>query len=385
MLDADIIRPDALAADDRRAWQALRRSTPAFASPLLSPEFAEAVAEVRGDAMVAVLRFDGRPVGFLPHHRRPGAFGRPLGAPFSDVQALIAEPWVDAAEALSVTGLARFSFTGLIDPHRAFDTEDLAERAVASSYAIHLDGTAEAYLEARRAASPKRFKNIRRLDHKLDREVGPVRLIAGDTDRGHFGQLIAWKREQFRRTGLHDVLGSTWTQALMDSLFDRKDGDFRSLMLTLMVGDKVAAVHFGVREGARYHPWLAAVDPALSAWSPGQVFFWRAIEAMPDLALTHYDLSSGHDHYKLPFASDVSEVVSGVWSRGAGLKAQGWSLAERAVGPVRAASLGRVRRRLDNIATTELSLGGRVQGLAYALASQGRRNTDMARHTETGA
>ncbi|MFX8637282.1 hypothetical protein ABTM28_21410, partial [Acinetobacter baumannii] len=76
--------PADLAPADRAAWAALRALAEPFQSPLFSLEFAEAVAEVRADAAVAVLRRDGRTVGFLPHHRRPGGLARPIGAPFAD-------------------------------------------------------------------------------------------------------------------------------------------------------------------------------------------------------------------------------------------------------------------------------------------------------------
>ena len=50
----------------------------------------------------------------------------------------------------------------------------------APAYVIQLDGSAPDYLERIRAASAKRFKNYRRLEGKLDREVGPLSLRAPD-------------------------------------------------------------------------------------------------------------------------------------------------------------------------------------------------------------
>ena len=62
MLRADLLRPDALGALDREAWAALCASSPRFRSPLLRPEFAQAVGAVRPDACVAVLKRRGRTV-----------------------------------------------------------------------------------------------------------------------------------------------------------------------------------------------------------------------------------------------------------------------------------------------------------------------------------
>ena len=206
MVQAEIIRPDALKPEDRAAWLALRASAEAFSSPLLGPDFAEAVGRVRSDAAIAVFRRNGRAVGFLPHHRRPGGLARPIGAPFSDYHALIAEPDLNAEDALRVAGLREYRFAALIDPHGAFAS---AQSRADEGHSIVVEGTGETagadYMEVLRAGSPKRFKNVRRLDHKMDREVGAVSLIAPDQDPTAFETMFAWKREQFARTGLHDV------------------------------------------------------------------------------------------------------------------------------------------------------------------------------------
>ena len=81
MLQADILRPDALDAADLATWRGWTEATPAFGSPLLGPAFARLVGAVREDAHVAVFRDGGRTVGVLAHHRRPGGLARPIGAP----------------------------------------------------------------------------------------------------------------------------------------------------------------------------------------------------------------------------------------------------------------------------------------------------------------
>ena len=92
MVQVDIIRPEALSDAERDAWAAFQQATPAFASPLLSAGFTDLVGAVREDVAVAVARRDGQIVGFLPHHRRPFRFARPVGAPFSDYHAFVSAP-----------------------------------------------------------------------------------------------------------------------------------------------------------------------------------------------------------------------------------------------------------------------------------------------------
>ena len=371
MLNAEIIRPNALTPQDRSVWMALRAATPAFASPLLGPDFAAAVGAVRPDAAVAVFRRNGRAVGFLAHHRRPNGLGRPIGSPFSDYHALIAGPDLKAPEALRLAGLREYRFAALIDPYGAFAD---APTSKDEGHAIVVDpssgGAGVDYLEALRAGSPKRFKNVRRLDHKLEREVGAISLIAPDYDPAAFAAMFAWKREQFARTGLHDVFAPAWTQRLMHALFERREGPLQGLMIVMTVAGKPAVMHFGVREGGRFHPWIASQDPGLAAYSPGQTFLWRAIEAMPSMGLKVYDLAAGHDHYKTPFASDAIPLMDGALRLSPGLEGGAWRLVESALG---VSGAGRLRRRMDQIASVELTLAGRVKGLVHAVAARSRR------------
>ena len=372
MLQADILRPRDLSDADRSAWREFRAATPAFRSPLLSAEFAQAVGDVREDAAVAVYRQGGRTVGFLAHHRRPAGLARPIGAPWFDYHALVSAPDVrlDGIEALKTAGLSAFRFAGLIDPSGTFAAADGDDH---DAYVISLSGSGDDYWEGLRAASPKRFKNMRRLEHKMAREVGESVLTAPETDQAAFDQLLAWKSEQLRRTGLHDVLATPWSRRLMQSLFDTREGDLQGLLITLRVEGRPVAGHFGVRLGDAFHPWIAAYAPELAPYSPGTTFLSEAIRAMPSLGLTSYDLSAGSDHYKRPFASETAPVREGVMrAHGGGLQRSLGRLTG-VLGARPAHTLRRVGRRLDHIAASELSLAGRMQGLATAMAASSRR------------
>ncbi|HWA62671.1 MAG TPA: GNAT family N-acetyltransferase, partial [Caulobacteraceae bacterium] len=302
MLKAQTLHPQELGEAAAARWRELGAATPAFASPLLGPDFAQVIGAHRDDARVTVFERDGQAVGFFPHHRRPGGLARPIGAPLADYHALVTapDPGFTGREALAAAGLSAWRFTGLVDPYGLFAC-DVA--ATADSYVVQLgsDGPA-GYLEAVRAASPKKFKNYRRLEHKLEREVGDIRLVAPDHSRDAFEALVTWKREQLRRTGSHDFLAPAWMESLFERLFALRDGDFRGLMVCLYAGERLVAGQFGVRLGHAYHPWLASTDPDLAAYSPGQMFLSRAIAALPALQLDVFDLGPGHDHYKRPYA-----------------------------------------------------------------------------------
>lgn len=372
MSPCQILHPAHLSNEDVAAWRAIAAAEPAFASPLLGPDFARAVGAVRPDARVAIWRRNGEAVGFLPHHLKSGGLARPIAAPLSDYHALVSREPMSAGDILAEAGLGALRFTGLIDPHGVFDS---TVRNRLTAYVITLEQGADAYLEALRAQSPKRFKNYRRLQSKISRELGALTLTAPDTDRHAFDQLIAWKREQLQRTGAHDFLAPTWTRMLMETLFATAEADFSGLMITLRVDGRVVAGHFGVRLGDVYHPWIASTDPEMGAYSVGQLFLLQAIEAMPGLGLRTYDLGPGHDHYKAPYALSRREIGEGtaLATGAAGWRSRlgegAWRLAGAGCGPL----AGQVRRRFETISDVELTLSGKMRGMATAVAARARR------------
>lgn len=378
MLDVETLHPRDLTQADLRTWREMAAAEPAFASPLLGPDFARAVGAVRDDARVAVIRREGQTLGFLPHHRRPGAMARAIGSPLSDYHGLVsrADAGLDAAQVLRAADLTAYRYTGLIDPHGVF-----GQTARKTAHVIDLatkgwGGTdAEAYLEAVRAASPKKIKNWRRLDSKLEREMGTIELVAADRSREAFDQLIAWKREQLERTGVHDFLRPAWVQGLLLDLFQKQTGPFQGLMINLYAGGQLVAGHFGVRLDGVYHPWIASTNPAYGEWSPGQIFFMRAIAAMPGLDLHHYDLGPGHDHYKGAYALSQVQIGDGTATAStmAGRMAHSLDGVMALAGSRGAGPVGRLTRRMDAISSVELTLGGRMRGLVDAFANQAQR------------
>ncbi len=373
MITAAAYSPSLLPPTDRAAWSAFCAATPVFRNPLLGPDFAEAVGRRRGDTRVTVFRRDGRAIGFLAYHHRSGGFARPVGSPFSDYHALITEPGVriDAQEAMSLAGLSAFRFAGLLDPHGCFD--GVAQRREDAFLIKFGEGGADAYRETVRAVSPKLVKNWRRLESKLEREAGEIAVIAPDHDRAAFDTLMRWKSDQLRMSGLHDFLRPDWTLGLMQDLFMRREGCFQGMMLTVRAGGRLIAGHFGVRLDDAYLAWIASIDPdeSASAWSPGQTLISQAIKVMPKAGLTSYDLGPGHGHYKRPFCATVLPVGGGI-ATAAG-SAVGPLDQALAVAAAHSEKVTRLLRRMDHIAATELSMGGRLRGVAEAFAGQGRR------------
>jgi CelD/BcsL family acetyltransferase involved in cellulose biosynthesis len=382
-LTVEIAPPGALTSADQAAWRALQDATPALGSPLLGPDFAQAVGAVRKDARIAIWRDSfGAPKAFFAYHHRPQGFGRPIGAPFCDYHAVVSGEGLglDAAAILAATKLRAFRLSGLIDPFGVLAQADLARQ---TAYRIVLqpgDG-GMAHLDGLKASSANRFKNFRRYLKRLEQAFGPVRLVAQDTDPSAFERLLSWKRLQLDRTGLHDFLRPTWVADLMRRLFATSGADmapgarFGGLMINLYAGDHHVAGHFGVRLGGWYHPWIGATAPNLEAHGAGFVHQWKAVEAMGSLGLHTYDLGPGYDHWKRLFTADVVEVATGLITAPT-LSGRLTRAADRlwTTTPLdRISVTGRVRNRLDHIAAVETAWSGRAQGVLAMAAALERR------------
>jgi CelD/BcsL family acetyltransferase involved in cellulose biosynthesis len=368
-LQAEVIRPGDMTVEQLKAWADMRSADAEFKSPLLSPDFALAVGRSRADTRVAVFRRDRKLVGFLPFHARPDGQARPLGAPFSDLHALITtqDAGLDPAMALKAAGISGYRFNGLVDPFALFQN---TTKGTTPSFVLHVEEDPNAVLARLAERSPKRFKQYRRLERKLEREVGPLRLTIGDDDRAAFQSLFDWKRAQYAKNGLHDVLGPHWVQNMMYDLFEHRTGALKGCLVTLRAGDDLVAAEFGPRESAAFHPWISAYNPEISGYSPGMLLMVRMIEVMPANGMTTYDLGPSPEHYKPYFASEVRQVSVGAVG-GDTRRIQEIVrvipyqsvrfLAERAI------------RRMDQVASVALTAWGRARGVMRAMSAMRTR------------
>ena len=380
MIQAEVRHPRALSDRDVEAWRGFCAAEPAFASPLLGPDFARLVGAARPDARVAVLRRGGATAGFLAFHAGAGGVAQPIGGAFSDYHALVSAPGetICGAEALAAAGVSGLRLSGLIDPSGAFP---LTMPSECEGYVIAPAGSPDAYFAALQAENPKRFKNWRRLQNKLEREWGEVALASETASSAALDQLIAWKREQFHRTGAHDVFRPTWARRLFHDIL-AAESDARGVLITLRAGGRLVAGHFGLAVGGHAHAWLSVIDPDCAACGPGQVLTLRLAEIMPALGLTSYDLSPGYAHYKAPFATDTVPIREGIATAQGRVGAAARSLNAAWALAGRNQAVARLRRRLDQINAVEVSTGGRVRGVVEAIAGYGRRSASREPRTE---
>ncbi|WP_394692089.1 GNAT family N-acetyltransferase [Hyphobacterium sp.] len=351
MYQVDAIRTDRLTHEDRARWIAALADAD-FVSPLLHPDFTVLVGTTRADARILIATDKAARKAFLPIHKLAFGFARPIGSVFSDYHGLIAEPAFrgNISSVLAGAGLRAFRYFSLVN-----------SRADSPHEGAYADASISDLTTLVQDNSASRAKTLRRLDRKLEREVGDVVLEIGDTDTAAYAQLLHWKSQQFIATARHDVLGVSWARKMLDTLQTCQTGDLTGCLVTLRAGDHLVAAEFGPRWNGIFHPWIAAYDSDYAAYSPGNILVKRLLDNMQQNGLHRYDLGPADAGYKSGFANGTVALAEG------SLRAKGQRLTPRLTSGSHL--VNKVARRWEQILLSEPTVKGRLTGAALAAAS----------------
>jgi CelD/BcsL family acetyltransferase involved in cellulose biosynthesis len=311
-----VIHPSELGPAEVTAWQDMQRRSAGLRNPFLSPEFAQAVGRHRADARVAVLTDggggggEGGIAGFLPFEKHRLGMGLPIGAGLTDCQGLVHVPgfeW-DPQDLLRGCGLSGFAFDHLAAEQRPFRPY-LA--ATAPSPVIDLADGWAAYQAKLKVRSASFLRSVARKRRKLEREVGPARLVTKSQDRDALRALMAWKSDQYRRTGRSDRFAHPWIVGLLEDLFATRGSHFSGLFSVLYAGDTPVAAHLGVRCGPAVAHWFPAYDTSYAQYSPGLIEHVQMVEAAAGIGVELIDLGKGYKRYKEELKSSDIYVGEG--------------------------------------------------------------------------
>lgn len=362
-LKIEILAADALGEAEWALWRAMVAANPDLTSPYFRPRFTKVAARISPGAAVAVLHRGGEIAGFFPFQRR-GASIQPLGAPMNDFHGVIAYSG-EAPEPHELAGLlngARLNVSAWVGQARGLIERDCLMVALP-------EGGYEAWYAERRATERKYFKDKERARRGLERDLGPIETRTNRRDAALLDHLIELKREQYRRTGRHDIFACGWTRDLLHALMDEQDGDFGASIATLTAGDTVAAMEFSLHAGDRWHFWFPVYEPAAARCSPGIMLSMDTMRLMSARGYRVFDYGFGGEGYKKYFCNASQTVREGVIVR-PGL---GAAVSQAAVGVLNAAGADRgdrlrasVRRRWSAIEACETSASGRARGVVMA-------------------
>ena len=282
-------------------WSRIQRENGELDSPFFRPEFALAVASTRRDVEVAVLEESGDIVGFWPFQRGAWNIGKPVGGPLSDFHGLVVRPGFNCnvVDMLRACRLAAWDFHNIIASQTYFAAHHWETRP--SRY-MDLSAGFHAY-QTERNAHTNEIRNVLRKSRKAQREVATLKFVPRSHEPAVFDALIAWKGEQYLRTGVTNIFRYAWTKQLLEFIVRQESEHFSGLLSALYFGDRLVAVHMGMLSGGVLHGWFPAYDISLAHYSPGLMLTMEIAQAAETIGIRRLDMCSGPGRYKSSLGS----------------------------------------------------------------------------------
>ena len=309
-LQVEIVKADTLSSADVALWRAMIAANPDLASPYFRPEFTRVAAAISPEAAVAVFTRGGETVGFFPHQRR-GATVQPLAAPMNDYHGVIARPG-DGPDLETVARLLKAPRL-----HVGAWVGEAGQAAPRETLMVAMpEGGYDPWYAERRQTWGKYFKDKERARRSLAAELGEVRIERDLRDPVMLDQLIALKRDQYRRTGRHDIFDCGWTVEVLHALMQvRGEDDFGASMAAMWAGGKLTAIEYSLHAGGRYHFWFPVYEPTLARCSPGILLSMDTMRLASDAGYRVFDFGFGGEGYKKYFCNETKTVSEAVVQR----------------------------------------------------------------------
>ena len=297
-------------ARHRDLWETLRARA-GLLHPFFSPAWMDSVQDVYGNVEVLVFRRAGDVCGFLPFQRTGWRTAAPAGGHFVDYQGVVGAglPCLAPSVILSAARLESLDLDHGVPGAAAWD---LSGWKTTASPIIRLAGGFSNLTDGWRQRGSA-WNTLARKERKLVREKGSWRFIPHLADPALLDLLIAWKRAQYRTTGVRDVLAAPADRKLLHHLL-HSSGSRRGWEVRLSVlecGDRPIALHLGLREHGIWHYWFPAYDPAWAAFSPGLLLLREMVREACDTGGDTFDLGKGESRYKAEWANGSAALVEG--------------------------------------------------------------------------
>lgn len=303
-----VVDPRELGRAEQTRWRALQEASQSLDNPFLSPEFTMTVAGLRRRVRVAVLQEGPDIVGFFPFEQHTLGIGTPVAAGLSDAQGLVlaAGLEIDTKELLRACRLNVFEFDHLVSGQPLLNLDHDRH----PSPVIDLLGGFDAYTRTLLRHASKTYKTTLAKSRKLER-TGTLRHEYGLTDQQVLHTLLAWKTDQYRRTGCMDRFARRWIVDLVERLLATQSEGFAGVLDMLYLEDRPVAGHFGMRTRTRLVGWFPAYDPAFAKYSPGLIQHLAMAEKAAASGIQLIDLGRGQKEYKDKLKTGEFQVAEG--------------------------------------------------------------------------
>ena len=185
------------------------------------------------------------------------------------------------------------------------------QRAANPAFFMDLSGGFDAMLEAGNA---KRKRKKFRQQCRTAEAMGGYRLISGDapeTAQELLGKFLAQKASRLKALGLTDVFAAPGARDMLKRLADHSSNTGEPLLKLygLEVGGKVRAVFgCGLRDGHLSGYFSSISDDDFTAYSPGEMLLYLAIEKACRDGVRSMDLGGGDERYKRSWCESRVEL-----------------------------------------------------------------------------
>jgi len=306
-LRLETLRPSQLNADDAALWTGFVAACPDQTGPYFDIRYVQAIGDHVPLAGVARFRRGGQVVGYFPYQLRGGAL-QPLGAPLTDYHGIIgpADLNVDFAGLLKATGAKRLEFQGWVG--------DMDSRAAACGLARRIADTSQGFdhwWKTQDAEHHKFFKNIGRCQRNVQKDFGGFAFTWERVTPEVLDWVIALKRDQYRKTAMHDVFACGWTRTLLNDLaavdseaFGLRAGVFRH-------DGKLVAAEISLVNQDEVHLWFPAYDPAYYRYTVGILLTVEIMRHMAAKGIRRFDFGTGGEDYKSPMTVPAGMCLEG--------------------------------------------------------------------------
>ncbi|MBN1491123.1 MAG: GNAT family N-acetyltransferase [Phycisphaerae bacterium] len=308
MARLEVIPGRELSEDLMSRWRVLQKSDPVLSSPYFCPEFTMAVATVRSDVFVGVLRAGNTVEGFFPFQRNILGNGRPVGGALSDYHGIVGSSSLPARDLLRQCGLKSWCFDHLVPNQQVFADH---VQSTSESHVIDLSGGFEEYRRLKQQEGSDVLRRAEKRRRQLEREHGPVVFRESVTDPSVLTQLLAWKSAQYVRSSLPDIFSFKWTRSLLERILFTTGPEFSGVLSALYVNGELGAAHMGMRSASVWHWWFPSHRPNLARYSPGVQLRIEAAKTAPHRGITILDMGKGDHLHKTRLRTGAIPVAEG--------------------------------------------------------------------------
>jgi CelD/BcsL family acetyltransferase involved in cellulose biosynthesis len=371
------IHPSQLTDADVALWDDIMRGRPDLKGPYFDIRYVRAVGAIVPQAYVARLYDEEEVAGYFAYQKRGGTI-MALGAPLTDYHGIVSRPDLEIDFAFLLKGLKAHSLELQGWLGAGPETQGVDMRVTSSSRLADLSGGFEAYLARQTSLHHKFYKNLRRIRRNAEADFGGFAFSFEAVTPDLLEWVIGLKREQYQRSGLHDVFGCGWTLELLRQLAGFQDKGFGLRIGVHREGETIVAAEICLIRGDYMHMWFPAFDPAYSRYAPG---IWLALDMMQHangFGVKYVDFGYGSEAYKDTLTEPAHLCAEGHISYGAGavLGRAFEAVLERVPASERILGIRQsVRRRLNIIRACETNIRDQLR----AFQSLGERAVSRLR------